>query len=41
MKDSQLEGLSQFANQGKESPLVMAMMIVLSAILILTAEYLI
>jgi hypothetical protein len=41
MKDSQMEGLSQLANQGKESPLVMAMMIVLSAILILTAEYLI
>lgn len=41
MKDSQMEDLSQFANQAKESPLVMAMMIVLSAILILTAEYLI
>jgi hypothetical protein len=41
MKDSQTEGLSQFANQGKESPLVIAMMIVLSAILISAAEYLV
>ena len=41
MKDSQMEGLSQFTNQGKESPLAMVMMIVLSSILILAADYLV